>query len=62
MKNNISNENVINEIIAHNVDIYSDSANSACVDIIKCIDAYIDNTKCTTLVIMKSTLIHILIT
>ena len=53
MKNKISNENVINEIIANNVDIYSDSANSACIDIIKCIDAI--NTKCTTLVIIKNT-------
>ena len=52
-KNNINNENVINEIIINNVDIYSDSANSACIDIIKCIDAIIDNTKCTTLVIIK---------
>ena len=57
-KNNINNENVINEIIANNVDIYSDSANSACIDIINCIDAYIDNTKCTTIVIIKSTNTH----
>ena len=54
-KRNNSNENVINEIIANNADIYSDSANSACIDIIKCTDAYIDNTKCATLVIIKST-------
>ena len=54
-KRNKSNENVINEIIANNTDIYSDSANSAYIDIIKCTDAYIDNTKCTTLVIIKST-------
>ena len=52
-KNNISNENVINEIIGNNVDIYSDRANSACIDIIKYIDAI--NTKCTTLVIIKNT-------
>ena len=55
LKNNNNNENVINEIIANNADIYSDSANSACIDIIKCTDAYIDNTKCATLVIIKST-------
>ena len=54
-KRNNNNENVINEIIANNADIYSDSANSACIHIIKCTDAYIDNKKCTTLVIIKST-------
>ena len=52
-KNNISNENVINEITANNVDIYFDSANSACIDIIKYIDAI--NTKCNTLVIINNT-------
>ena len=55
MKNNITNENIITEITANNVNIYSDSANSACTDIIKCANACLDNKKYTTLVIIKST-------
>ena len=48
-------KNIINEIIVNNLDIYSDGANSACIDIIKCTNAYIDNTKCAILVTIKST-------
>ena len=44
--------NVLN---SNNTDIYSDSANSACTDIIKCTNACVDNKKFITLVIIKST-------
>ena len=51
----LKNNEIINEIIANNTDIYSDSANSACTDIIKCTNACVDNKKFITLVIIKST-------